>query len=344
MQTVSALFCTFDPYWFAFELKNIWIMEIIIDEKIRCIKPLGRLDANSSNDLDQALMTLPENGQDVIIDLSGCHYLSSAGIRILLKAKKKLQSGHNELFLTGVVPEVFHVLEIAGLRRVLRFENNVETALAIIQSSRSNKAEITMISIDHHQLVYQPTGEVNITGELCVAAEIVSYYELGFALGFGSFSDIEASHPDCTDFFVTLENRSGFLPLNQSAEPDFRITSDPVKTGLSVCEALSFGHSPAGSLRLTKPGILTFSQFNGAIRYLKERTFSKNSVTLMVLANLDKNKPSLSLALSGDADLAGIVRENGMNRFQHLLSGNTEKPEFKSGYVSRKPSCLAFSG
>jgi anti-anti-sigma factor len=107
-------------------------MEIITDEKIRCIKPVGRLDANNSNEFDNALLRLQESGKDIVIDLSQCHYLSSAGIRILLKTNKRLHSSNNELFLAGVVPDVLQVLEIAGLKSLLHFEASVEDALATI--------------------------------------------------------------------------------------------------------------------------------------------------------------------------------------------------------------------
>ena len=303
-------------------------MEIITDEKIRCVKPIGRLDANSSKDLDLALMALPENGQDIIIDLSECSYLSSAGIRILLKTKKKLQSGQNELFVTGVVPEVFHVLEIAGLHRILHFEANIKAALAVIQSGRKNKTDNTEIAVGHHHLVYQPKGGDKITGQLCLATEIVSYHELGYSIGFGSLSSPIATNTDCTDFFAVLENCAGFIPLHHSTDPDFRITSDPLKTGLSVCEALSFGHRPTGSMKLTTPGKLTTGQLDDAINLLREDTFSKSSVILLVVANFDKSEPSLSLALTNNADLEGTVKDNGMNHFQHLLSENAGKKNF----------------
>ena len=303
-------------------------MKIITDEKTRCVKIIGKLDANSSNDLDIALMAMSENGLDIMIDLSECPYVSSAGIRILLKAKKKLQTSQHELFITGIIPEVFHVLEIAGLHRVFRFEANVEAALAIIQSGWKKKTDIKEISVDHHRLIYQPTTNENLTGQLCLAPEILTYHELGYSLGFGSLSDATIAGTDCNDFYVTLENCSGFLPLNPATDPDFRITSDPLKTGLSVCEALSFGHLPSGSMKLTAPGILTFIQFTKAIQYLRAEVFAKKSVALMVLANMDKNQPSLSLALPNDADLAGIVNDYGMIHVRNFLSENTENPDF----------------
>ncbi len=303
-------------------------MEIIIDEKIRCVKPIGKLDANSCNDLDSALAALPENNQDIILDMSRCSYVSSAGIRILLKAKKKLLAGKNELFITGIVPDVFHVLEIAGLHRVLHFEATVEAALAVIQAGSKNKPDIKDLSAGDHQLVYEHMATDEITGQLCLKSDILSYQELGFALGFGSFSDTSGDNTDCDDFFVTFENCSGILPLNPDMHPDFRIISNPDKTGLPVCEAISLGHNPTGSIKLTTPGILTFKQLNNAIETLREKTFSANSILLQVLANREKNKPSLSLFMPADAGLADLVKNNGMDHFQHLLTAIAGKKDF----------------
>ena len=304
-------------------------MKIITDEKTRCVKPIGRLDATNSNELDLALMALPENGQDVIVDLSECPYVSSAGIRILLKATKRLRSGHHELFIAGVVPEVFQVFEIAGLHRVLRFEASVGNSLAIIQSAQKSKTVARDIYAGNHQLAYQPTGEDKITGQFCLSTEILSYHELGYTLGFGSLSENPATDKDVTDLFVSVENCCGFIPLDPSTDPDFRIASDPVKTGLSVCEALSFGHQPTGSLKLATPDKLTFGQLKNVIRELKETVFSKNSIFLLVMANRVANNPSLSLALTHDANLDEIVKKNGLDNFQQVLAGNAGNSERK---------------
>ena len=297
-------------------------MEIITDEKIRCVSVKGRLDANSSNDVDFALMALPENGQDIILDLSACHYLSSAGIRIILKTNKKLQAGKNELIITGTAPEILRVLEIAGLKHVLHFETSVGDAVSVIMSGKNNEPPVSEISVGHHILVYQPSGGGELTGQLCLENEILSYYELGLTLGFGSISEENAEDPGPTEFFAALECCCGFIPMTLPADPDFRITSNPQKTGLLVFEALSFGHSPSGSLKLKAPGLLTFRQLNDAIKNLKADAYSKKSIILLLVANLDKNKPSLSLVLNNNADLQDLVKDNGMNHFHQFLSGN----------------------
>ena len=298
------------------------IMEINTDWKIRCVKLAGKLDAISSNDLDQALMALIGSGQDIIIDLSECPYVSSAGIRILLKTNKKLQSGQHKLFLSGVAPIVFRVFEIAGLDHVFQFEATVEGAVAAIQAGSLKKTETREISSGHHQLIWQPIGEDTITGQLCRALEIVSYHELGFALGIGSLTGDPSAGTGSADLIASLEHCAGFLPLTPSADADFRITSDPPKTGLCIYEALSFGLVPTGSLKLKAPGIVPFSQLQEALSSFREDTGSKQGGILLVVANQDKNKPSLSIALANDADLADLVRDNDMKHFQQVLTEN----------------------
>ncbi len=303
-------------------------MEIITKEAIGYIKPIGRLDANTSNQLDFELLSLCRSGRDIIVDLAECPYVSSAGIRILLKAKKELHAGQNELFLTGVLPIVFQVFEIAGLQHIFRFETSKESALAIIQSGGKYKPDPVEISIGQQRLSYQPSEEEKITLQLCMAPEILSYRELGFALGFGSLTDAETPGTVGHDFFVTFGNGTGFLPSNPSLDPDFRITSNPVKTGIPVSEALSFGEKPTGSLKLTAPGILSFLELYRGIRDLRKKTSEKNSVALLLLANTNKNDPSLSLILPYDAKLTKVVFENQLNHFKRHLSENTRGDGF----------------
>jgi len=303
-------------------------MKIITDKNIRCVKPSGRIDANSCNDLDLAIAALYENGGDIIIDLSECHYLSSAGIRILLKTRKRLLASQDELFITGVFSEVFHVLEMAGLHTGLQLEPTVEAALAVIRMRKHKKIDLREISFAENQWVYKPSGENILPGQFRVEPEIVSYHELGYALGFGSLSGKGTDGDRGTDFFAALINCSAFLPHGKNKEPDFRIISDPAKTGLPVHETLSFGSIPFGLLKLNTPEKVTSRQLFEAISHLRENDLPKDSVILVALTNQEKEEPSLSLLLMNNSFLAGIIKENRMDRFRFLLGESENKKDF----------------
>lgn len=303
-------------------------MKINTDEQIRCVKAIGRLDTNSCNDLDNALMAIPDNGGDIILDLSECPYVSSAGIRILLKAKKRQQAAHGELFLTGVATEVFQVFEMAGLHRMLRMEASVEEALTIIRAGATNKSRVTEVTIDHHHLIFQNYGEEHITGQICLTPEVLSNEELGFSIGFGSLSGGEIAAAECSDRLFTLGKCAACLPSDPSGDADFRISSDPAKSGLWVCEALSFGNHPSGSIKLTTTGLLTFKKLGEGIRSLNKGEFVAVKTTLVVLANLSKNEPSINLILVKNTTLAEVVEKYPLVQFQQMLSENSGSGDF----------------
>lgn len=299
-------------------------MNVITDEKARCVKPLGRIDALSSNDLDIALLGFPENDQDIIIDLSECPYLSSAGIRIILKTKKRLLTGRAELYLTGLAPEVYQVFETAGLHKMFRFETKVEDALTKIQSKIKSLIKTHEFSVDGRQYVYQSFVDDAVKSRIWKTPEIVSYHELGVAIGFGSLSETGNAIAGHTDLFVTAGNCCGFLPAAQNEEADFRITSDSKKAGILVTEALSSGHQPIGLLNLSRPDSLSIGQLNNAIQQLKTEVASDNSFMILVVASLEKESPSISIFLPNDAVLQKIVEESGLTHFKNWIDANID--------------------
>jgi anti-anti-sigma factor len=76
----------------------------------------GRLDMVSAGPLEQELEGLIGAGtRRLAIDMSRLDYLSSAGLRALLVAARRLQEGGGILTLIGLRGTVKEVLEIAGL-------------------------------------------------------------------------------------------------------------------------------------------------------------------------------------------------------------------------------------
>ncbi|HEX2464996.1 MAG TPA: STAS domain-containing protein [Thermoanaerobaculia bacterium] len=79
----------------------------------------GRLDMNSAGPLEQELEGLIGAGATrLAIDMGGLDYLSSAGLRALLVAARRLHEKQGTLVLMGLRGMVKEVLEIAGLTNV----------------------------------------------------------------------------------------------------------------------------------------------------------------------------------------------------------------------------------
>src|SRR3546814_2725718 len=105
-----------------------------IDEKmagpVLVLARAGRLDSNTAPDLEQALPTRIGQHPATIVDLSQVGYVSSAGLRILLKGAKTARSSGHRLVLSGLVPSVREVFDISGFNRLIAIESSRDAPLA----------------------------------------------------------------------------------------------------------------------------------------------------------------------------------------------------------------------
>jgi len=84
------------------------------------------LDATSCKKEQEGIVeTLDKNG-DAILDLSGCTYVSSAGLRTLLFSYKVAKSKHQNVYLVGVSKEVREVMSITGFERFFKYYDTVD--------------------------------------------------------------------------------------------------------------------------------------------------------------------------------------------------------------------------
>ena len=76
---------------------------------------LGRLDSNTSLEFEKRLFEVIEDGhRSVIVDFDGLDYISSAGLRVLLKATKELKRTEGKIVLCSMKDYIKEVFEIAG--------------------------------------------------------------------------------------------------------------------------------------------------------------------------------------------------------------------------------------
>jgi anti-sigma B factor antagonist len=82
----------------------------------------GRLDSSSAPDLEQALSASPDGVEELVFDFAGVDYLSSAGLRVLLSAQKRMAGGQGSMRLRNVNAAVRDVLDMTGFSDFLAIE------------------------------------------------------------------------------------------------------------------------------------------------------------------------------------------------------------------------------
>lgn len=81
----------------------------------------GRLDTLSSPDLDNLLRKNYQSVTSLVVDCGKLDYISSAGLRVLLSARKNI-AGKNSVRIVNASPLVKKVFEVTGLVDLFAFE------------------------------------------------------------------------------------------------------------------------------------------------------------------------------------------------------------------------------
>ena len=85
------------------------------------VAPEGRLDTATALEFEKTLSELLNGVSDLILDMKKVTYVSSAGLRVLLKLQK-IMFNQGKMKLIGVNDTVMEVLEITGFANILRIE------------------------------------------------------------------------------------------------------------------------------------------------------------------------------------------------------------------------------
>ena len=90
----------------------------------------GRLDSTSAPEVEKKVCESIDNGvKYIILNFSALEYISSAGIRVLVHAHKKIQHQKGKIVLSSLPKPVENVLYITGFLPYFKIFDNDELAL-----------------------------------------------------------------------------------------------------------------------------------------------------------------------------------------------------------------------
>ena len=94
------------------------------------VSPFGRIDAATCPELQEVVYGLIDSGAArIFLDLQETVYISSAGLRVILNAAKRLY-GSGQIVIANVAPEVRHILDVAGIPDVIDVYPDTDSAHA----------------------------------------------------------------------------------------------------------------------------------------------------------------------------------------------------------------------
>ena len=96
-------------------------IEIMKNGKTTTIEVEGRLDTITAPALEKAITESIANIESLVLDFGGIEYISSAGLRVLLGAQKKMQK-IGTMKVVNVCESVMEVFEMTGFADILVIE------------------------------------------------------------------------------------------------------------------------------------------------------------------------------------------------------------------------------
>ena len=88
-----------------------------------------KLDSFSSPKEQEQILAVLEKGNSLILDMTDCTYVSSAGLRVLLYSYKVAVSNGQKLYLVGVCEEVRDVMGMTGFEDYFEFFGSIDECL-----------------------------------------------------------------------------------------------------------------------------------------------------------------------------------------------------------------------
>lgn len=206
----------------------------------------GRIDSLNAQEAEKEVFAIVGQapGAAVTIDASGLEYISSAGLRVLLRLRKT----HPELSVTGVNPEVYDILDMTGFTQMMTVEKayrvvSVEGCEVIGQGANGT---IYRIDMDNVVKVYnnadalddiQHEREVARTALVLGIPTAISYDVVKVGDSYGSvfellnarsFSKILSTEPEkmdwCVKEYVDLLKKIHSTHVPEGKLPDLRET------------------------------------------------------------------------------------------------------------------------
>ena len=90
----------------------------------------GKVDATSAPSVEQALVSVIDQGEKrLVLDCAGLDFISSAGLRSLLLAVKKMKAAGGGISLAALQPNVKEVFDISGFSALFTIHGSRADAL-----------------------------------------------------------------------------------------------------------------------------------------------------------------------------------------------------------------------
>jgi anti-anti-sigma factor len=209
------------------------------EDSLKCIAVTGRIDGLNSPEIQRVLDDLILAGaRTLLFDITGVHYVSSAGLRVFISTQKTLKKVGGEIILFGMTAPVFEIFKISGLLSLFRMAASKEDVPGLVLGdagpSRRTAREIEGIAIEYVEKEAARgslliVGSQEKTAESAYAEKDVVSVEparMQFGCGLGALGDAYEEYKFLFGESMVVNNSFFFYPAVKHPSVDFLINAN----------------------------------------------------------------------------------------------------------------------
>ena len=207
-------------------------IEVLIENNIASVILTGRLDASWAGHLDENIDKLIRAGTyDVHLNTLGISYISSAGIRILVKQYKNLHSVNGSLVITDFSEQVREVLDMVGMVDMFSQKKNIKKNVAAAEDTTHTDKGYRFTVLKTEAAAPMKIDTIGTPKKLSAGSytaddnTLLRFSGNSYGMGIGAmgqnFNDCQNRYGE----FISLGDAVAYLPSDNSATPDYTIRS-----------------------------------------------------------------------------------------------------------------------
>lgn len=106
---------------------------MLVDNRgdVTILGPQHRVDTNTAPEVEKLVFeNIGDGAGKLVIDFSQVDYISSAGLRVLLKTAKHMKKGGGKFGLCNLNDQIREVLELSGFMGIIDCHDSVDDCIA----------------------------------------------------------------------------------------------------------------------------------------------------------------------------------------------------------------------
>ncbi|MEM9953307.1 MAG: STAS domain-containing protein [Chloroflexota bacterium] len=105
----------------------------VYNEQIAVLEVVGAIDGSTASNLREAILSACENHALLLLDMKGVHFMSSAGLRVMLLLYRQLQQRDGRVVLVGLLEPIYDAMEATGFLKYFETAPDIETGANLLK-------------------------------------------------------------------------------------------------------------------------------------------------------------------------------------------------------------------